>query len=134
MLMRRTLCSDVIHTMTIEYHYWQWQQGRPSHMRSWDATNFARHLPNALNFNPRHCTPTKIVTKQDDSYLHDTELPTVCGTLANHLPPAVRKAYPRLAARLDLKPNKPASAKHTAERKSGERNVAGTRLFGWLFG
>ena len=99
--MRRTLCSDVIHTMTIEYHTPLWKMAKPVGQKADAADNFARSLPTMLAFNPKHCTPTKIINKQDDSYLHDTELPTVCGPMANHMPQAVRRAYPKLAHLLD---------------------------------
>jgi hypothetical protein len=69
----------------------------PRLCRRYDGNNFARHLPNMLAFNPRHCVPTTIIDKQDDSYLHDTDLPTVCGEMPHHLPDAVRKSYPKIA-------------------------------------
>ena len=101
MLMRRVLCSDVIHTMTVEFHNPLWKMAKPAGQRADEAGIFSRHLTTFLNFNPKHCTPTKIINKQDDSYLHDTELPTVCGAMANQIPQAVRRAYPKLAHRFD---------------------------------
>jgi hypothetical protein len=38
MLMQRTLCADTIHTMTIEYHAWQWNHIRRANQRWYDLT------------------------------------------------------------------------------------------------
>ena len=88
--------------MTIEYHSSLWKMARPGQRDvQRDADVFARALPTVLKFNPKYCTPTTIINKQDDSYLHDTELPTVCGVMSNYIPSAVRRAYPKLARRFD---------------------------------
>ena len=99
--MRRALCSDVINTMTVEYHNPLWRMAKPIGQRADEADVFSRHLPTFLKFNPKHCTPTILINKQDDSYLHDTELPTTCGLMSHHMPQAVRRAYPKLARRFE---------------------------------
>ena len=96
MLMSGVLCAETIGTMTIEYHPHVWKQSMRADEKNWFVDLFMRSLPTVLHFNPRYCTPPKLITKQDDSWSHDTFMPTVCGrSLPDEQPIAAKKEYPR---------------------------------------
>ena len=96
MLMSGVLCAETIGTMTIEFHPHVWKQSMRADEKNWFVDLFMHALPTVLHFNPRYCTPPKLIKKQDDSYTHDTFMPTVCGSsLPDEQPVAARKEYPR---------------------------------------
>ena len=64
MLMRGALCADVLKTLSIEWH--------PPLPAIYQL--FRRDLASILRLDPRHCNATRILDRQDDSYLHDTHL------------------------------------------------------------
>ena len=68
MLMISALCTNVINTISIEWH----TPERNEHRQVYEV--FRSHLSALTTLDPRHCNATRILDRQDDSYLHDTHL------------------------------------------------------------